>query len=421
MLIDPVGILRRHQREVRHPTTTMTNVSTATKGTKMKTLDKIWKDIQQEDTDIVMEDKEPKTVAETVDYNTYKQKMKEKSANDDDNEDNTPSTTYEFAIRIKIKADNKEDAHKLHKTIMGTINKEMAYFKLYTNTNNLIYTNKIKSEHFEYHEVGRRTKYFIVVHRVELDQPYHQIKQNGTILESLKTNKCFIWKHSWPEQVWNIVTIGFLSGISPKHQGKETVKRHLTDNNNPPPKYELGATTIKTIQDGIPFSTFAYEVQCKETDTEIACDYLTKTGQTMNITLMKHKWRYTNPNVYINGIKKQNEFIQNIRTIPVYGITREAMERIYDTLITKEEIIEISQTAKTTEYGRWNVYTTIKTLQLPQNGYKTIFEKFMTSSARTLPLCQTPIVTLPQKSGSIPPLPSTPQRTTLTWILRLHL
>ena len=345
----------------------------------MTTLDKMWSNFQDKDNDVEMEDKEPKTAEETVNYNSYRQRRKEKSANDDNNKDDTPPTTYEFAIRIKIKAENKDEAHKCHKTIMEIINNEMVNLKLYTNTNELINTAEIKSENFEYHEIGRRTKYFIVVHGVELDQPYHQIKQNEAIFESLKKNHCFIQKHSWSEEVWNIVTIGFLSGVSTKHQSKETVKRNLTDINYPPPKYELSATTIKTKQDGISFSTIAYEVQCEEQDTKDVCDYLTKTGQRINITLMKHKWRYTNPEVYINGIKKQNKFTQNIRTIPIYGVTREAMRRIYNTIITKDDIIEVSQTAKTDENGRWNVYTTTKnfatTTQWLQDNLQEIYDK----------------------------------------------
>ena len=363
MLINPVGILRRHQREVRHPRTTMTNVSTEANKMKMKTLDKMWKNTQQEEEDVVMEDKEQQNTAETVDDNSNYEVNSEKHANDnndDDDEDKkrkVQRTTYEFAVRIKIRADNKEQAHENHKLLINAMGNELEHLRLYSRKNEIIDPEKITNTHFDYHEVGRQTKYFIVVHGMESNEPYHQIRRNKNIFQSLKTTKCYIQQHLWSEKEWNIVTIGFLSGVSPKHQAKEVVKRSFTNEYEKSPKYELSAATIKTHQHGTTFSTFAYEVKCKATDSTEVCDYIAKMSQTMNTTLLKHKWKYTNSDVYINGIKKQNEHIQQIRTIPIYGIIEEAMDYLYQPLLSNKHVIDVSPTAKTPRYGRWNVYT----------------------------------------------------------------
>ena len=360
MLIDPVGILRRHQREVREKLTMAKNVSKTTETAKMKTLDNIWKTFQNDDDDVVMEDSGPKTAEETTNCNKRKQKMKETHANDANDKitkNTTTETLHEFAVRIKIQADDKNTAHKHHRRLMEMIAKEMSELKIYSNTNELLQTTDIAIDHFNYHETGKRTKYFIVVHGVEMNQPYHRIKQNKTIFEFLKSNKCFIHKHSWPEEEWNIVTVGYLSGASPKHQAKTTIKKELNKINGETPKYELGATTIKTEQNGTTYTTFAYEIKCIADDTEDVYNYLLPTGQDTDITLIKHKWKYSNPEVYINGIRKQNETIRDIRTIPLYGITRNEMTHLQDTLRSHANIIDISPTAKTTDQGRWNIYT----------------------------------------------------------------
>ena len=114
---------------------------------------------------------------------------------------------------------------------------------------------------------------------------------------------------------------------------------------------------IKTQQNGITFTTFAYEIKCIAADTEGVCNYISSTGQHIDVPLMKHKWKYSNPEVYINGIRKQNEFIRNIRTIPLYGITSNEMTNLQESLQSNTNIINISPTAKTTEHGRWNIYT----------------------------------------------------------------
>ena len=102
----------------------------------------------------------------------------------------------------------------------------------------------------------------------------------------------------------------------------------------------------------------------------------------MNTTMIKHKWKYTNPDVYINGIRKQNEAVGSIQTIPVYGITNKAMKYIQDKIISKDEIIDISPAAKTAEYGRWNVYTTAETFEKTakwlENNLQTLYNDHCT-------------------------------------------
>ena len=344
----------------------------------MTTLDMLWKKGNKNHDKTTMANTEEKKQRKRTNNNpqtsknTQNSKTPSKSANDDnDNTMATGNTHFEFAVRIKIKAEDKESAHKQHKRLMECMDQELEHFHLYSNTNELVKPTKLSREYYDYHEIGRKTKHFIVVHGIETDCPYHRIKQNEQIFESLKQNNCYIHKHSWPEKEWNIITVGFLSGASPKHQDQDIVKGQLASAATNVPKYELGAANIKINTGGATFNTFAYEVKCKGTDKETVCDYLTKMGQTNNITLLKHKWKYTNPNVYVNGIRKQNEFIQAIRTIPVYGITNKAMDCLYDTLVTNENILDISPTPKTKEYGRWNVYTTMKHFEATTNFLKT--------------------------------------------------
>ena len=329
----------------------------------MKTLNEMWETKTQEQYDVTMDDMEVKIANESTNHNARNTEKDNQPANDDNKHENPTAdgvTHYEFAVRIKIKANNNEDAHQKHKQLLGTIQKEHKHFRLYSKKNEIVTTTDLTSNHFEYNEVGKNTKYYIVVHGIELDNPYYKIKHNENVFQSLKQTNCYIQQHVWPESEWNIASIGFLSGISPKHQSKEMTKRNLHNPHKNPPRYELAATTIKTTIDGVAFSTFAYEVKCIEKDKEAVCNYLTKVGKSNNVTLLKHKWKYTNSDVYTNGIRKQNELIQNIRTIPIYGIDDATMESLYDTLVLKEEIINVTATNKTGEYGRWNVYTLLK-------------------------------------------------------------
>ena len=362
--------------------TTMTNVSKTKNRKPMRTLDKMWESMTQEQDDVMMDDMEAKIVNETTHHNSRNSTTDLQPANDDNENEKAVAegiTHYEFAIRIKIKAMNKDEAHQQHKQLLSTIQREYQHFRLYSKSNNIVEISEATSNHFQYNEVGKHRKYYIVVHGIELECPYHKIKQNENIFQSLKHNNCYIQQHVWPENEWNIVTIGFLSGISPKHQSKEMTKRNLINTDKNPPKYELAAAHIKTTMNGVSFTTFAYEVKCIQKDTEAVCDYLTEVGKSNDVALLKHKWKHTNSDVYINGIHKQNELLQNIRTIPIYGIDDATMNSLYDTLISKEKIINVAATNKTTEYGRWNVYTLMEnfgsTTEWLQNNLKQMYSK----------------------------------------------
>ena len=357
MLIDPVGILRTHQREVRRKSTMTTKTSTTRMDGKMRTLDKIWENTQTEDEDKMMIDEKTKTGEKTMNDIMHNDKKK-KNANDD-KETQTKHNSYEFSVRIKIKADNIETAAQHHKQIMYRIAKETNHFKIYSQTNKMIGPDEMRQDSFEYHQVGKHTKFFIVVHGLETNIPYHQIKKNEQIFTSLKKYSCYMQKHLWPEKEWNIVTIGYLSGVSPKHQAKDIVKQTFKHTKNTELKYELGAKNIQVDINGTNTTTLVYEVRCKDTDVEEVCNYITTTGQDLEITLIKHKWKYTHHNVYVNGIRKQNDFIDKIRTVPIYGITNDVMNHLYSELTSKETILDVSATSKTREFGRWNVYTTM--------------------------------------------------------------
>ena len=391
MLIDPVGILRRHQREVRHPMTTMTNVSKQKKGTAMRTLDKIWDKLSQADNDVSMVDTETKTMNETTNHNMRNHEKKEKHANDDNNgeiEDNddeemeetstekgtaqrqetndgqeTPKepmlqVRFPITIRFKIKALTSKEAHQKHTSVLQAINSNMDYSDLYSKDNDKLEWDKIMESNFDYHETGNRNKFFIVVHRMVLNQKYYGLKSNENIFKALKANNCYIQNHMWSIKEWDIVNAGFISGASPKHQAKDTIQANLEKIKNPPKKYHLHATTVKSNIDGIDYSTYAYEIECNRKDLNEVTTYVAETCKEFDQTFLNYMWKYSHPMVFVNGIKKQNSLVNNIRTIPIYGIIPDAMNYLYPIIAQRANILDISSTSRTPSLGRWNVYTT---------------------------------------------------------------
>ena len=373
----------------------MTNVSNEKQQKQATTLDKIWKRLKTVDEDIDMKDTEEKESTNLMDHS--------KNGGNETNKETTPYDDYTatkemfpMALRFKISSNTEEDAHKKHLNVLQAIAKNMKHCEIYSRMNRKVQMENIAQDSFEYHEIGNRNKHFIVVHRIVLDMKYHEIKLNKTILETLKHNKCFVQNHMWRIVDWNIISVGFISGASPKHQSKDSVMHKLESIEKTELQYYLRATTLNVTSHGTKHSTTAYEVQCKKEEMDNVCNYVSNTCKQIGQTFIKYKWKHTSELTFINGIHKQNSFIQKIRTIPIYGIIPDAMSYMYKKLMEDNNIIEIGATNKTTTMGRWNVYTTEESFEQTtkwlMRDLKTIYNEHCKHDKQDVPTSYEPEV-----------------------------
>ena len=79
----------------------------------------------------------------------------------------------------------------------------------------------------QYHKVGNQNKHFIVTHRLVINQQCHSLKGHMNIFKTLKDMNCYLQNHTWSMKEWDIVSAGFISGTSPKHQAKDTIYHKL--------------------------------------------------------------------------------------------------------------------------------------------------------------------------------------------------
>ena len=229
----------------------------------MRTLDKMWKHMQPNDNDIVMGEDEQK--AETI-LDNQEQSNNKTTKNDDNNEARANSTTTEtsftFTVHFKITVDTLSQAHQQHKNVLVTMGSELGLCKIASKAEEYKQANDICHETFDYHKVGKRNKQYIVVHTMIADIDYHILKRYPTIFKALKHNNCYLQQHIWKNDIWNIVTIGFLSGASPKHEAKDILQGSIDETVPDSPMYELGAAMIKMRSNGEEYNTFAYKIKC---------------------------------------------------------------------------------------------------------------------------------------------------------------
>ena len=338
----------------------MMNATTGTKPTKETTLEKWWTTKTNEEEDAIMEDKtekEPKKI--------------------DNLKTKTHQTTFEgkyrelfpMTLRMKIESNSKNDANKKHTEVLKSLAVYFKHCEIYTTKGEKTKLKPNNSADFDYHEIRNKHQTFhIVVHQVVLNEKYHNIKKEQAILDTLKSNKFQLYLHEWHHDQWDIINIGFISGSSPKHQSKDTIKHKLSNIDDQQPKFELHATAVNIDYKGRNYRVLAYKVQCHCSRYLEVTEYIATTCKAMDQTFIKYQWKYTNRTTYDNGIKKQIAFVDSIRTIPVYGIHPIAMEIMFNSLVDDHDILDISSTSKTSSHGRWNIP---RTLKIKQNGSRT--------------------------------------------------
>ena len=287
---------------------------------------------------------------------------------------------FPMSLQFKITSTSKEEANKNHQDILRTIAIHTKHCEIYSTSGDRTNLKPNTLDDFEYHATTTKCQQFhTTIHRMVLDIKYHEIKKNKDILRTLQQQNCQLQLHDWRSKKWDIISIGYISGCSPKHQSKDTLryKLELIDPNSP--KYNLHATTLKMATGEREYHVLAYEIQCIRANYNEVCEYIAKTCKVLDQTFIKYQWKHSNQQTYNNGIKKQIHFVDSIRTIPVYGIHPLAMELLYDDLIKDMDILEINTTTKTTTHGRWNVHVTMENFEAQtrwfQNNIKELYNK----------------------------------------------
>ena len=291
--------------------TTMTKVPMEKPPQGMGTLDKLWGSIPEEEEDTMAIDTEEKVEEDCMENKTRMTKTTKPVTT------KTPYQTNKSIIPLFltticfcINASLALEASNQHIKILKTIKQKMKHCKVYSKETEEVQFEDISANHFNYHKLGGKKKTFVVVHRLVLDQKYHHLKKQKDIFDCIKRNKCFLQEHAWTPKQWDIVNLGFLSRVSPKHQSKDSVKHklHLIETTNL--HYNLHATLLNSIHNGAKHSTYAYKIQCEHQHVHEISNYIAYSSREYGHTFVKYRWKYTHPKVFVNALKKTEQLYQ---------------------------------------------------------------------------------------------------------------
>jgi hypothetical protein len=200
----------------------------------------------------------------------------------------------------------------------------------------------------------------IVIFRIRATQRFGTIKRDKGVWKKLLDTGCYLKRHHWPEDKWQITTLGFICLMDPsRHQGDD-VREHIIKLAKKEKCHQKNGEKFKLIAERFKFqhkgtnATHAFGIQCLKEDTT-AVDDLMKGVYRENKTYVKNKLKKAHKDAYVKAMILQNVYLTKVNTVVLVGITRLMMEHLCPLLLQVEVIDYVAATTKTDTIGRWDI------------------------------------------------------------------
>ena len=186
-------------------------------------------------------------------------------------------------------------------------------------------------------------------------------KNNDNVYSIIQEKGAYVFPHPFGVDEWNIVSIGFLKNIHVIHYPKEEIQskiHQLIEEDNPSldiPAFQLIPQRITTSDKKA--STKAYVIQCTSDDAKSLATLLTKGAfrKQSNQLFVPFRYKRSNPEIFLQCIRQQNDIYYKTWVIKMEGFTRGAIESIQPELKAIQGVHQVVPTKRTEEIGEWKI------------------------------------------------------------------
>ena len=287
---------------------------------------------------------------------------------------------YNIKFMFRPKDDKQStEVARYHYAILQTIAKVYPEVKIYDNRGTRLSRKKIESlqsytaylRHYDLHySKGNRNKsrtpIYMVVHRILSRIALSEIRRHFSVDEKLKSSHAKMTRHMWKEDEIRISNLGFFVGYDPSNilpdEMQEMVQKEIARKTGTPekkiPKFCCNYSSPMIFDSGDPFSTKAFDFQCRQQDAKKLLELLHITYED-NPEFLFHRLRHTpNKEKYINAMIEQNHYLSEIQIVPIAGIHPTIMWTLESKLSSMEGVQRVTKHKDSDRIGRYNVHTT---------------------------------------------------------------
>ncbi len=221
-----------------------------------------------------------------------------------------------------------------------------------------------KIEHYEAHfKIHQGKGRHFVIFCVLATVAFQTLKRDGAVLATLKKTGCYLKRHHWGQDKWDIVTLGFIMEMDPGRHLSDEVREQILEIakakdcvTTPGSRFKLVAQSFKIKNKSAVCNANAYGVQCMRIDAQ-AVDAMFKQTYRETKSYVKNKLQKEDPTAFTNALRIQNKYMTNVKTIILVGITRIMMRELRPLLLSEPNIDHVSATRKVQAIGRWDILT----------------------------------------------------------------
>ena len=252
----------------------------------------------------------------------------------------------------------------------GRAIKDMERLKNYTD-----YARHFNLQYFKGNDKKFRSPMYLVFHRLRSRVPISEIRRHHSISARLKRHEARMVLHQWKEDETRISNLGFFVGIDPSNvlesEAIENIKQEIVSKTNrsikniPPFRLQFSSPFCYTIQHKRR-TTIAYSMQCRQIDAKTMLKLLMQTYKD-DPKFLFHRMKHETPESkvsYLSVMYQQNEYLADVRIIPVEGITNDVKFYLESALAQMPDFQGMTQHKNTQSEGRWNIHTINKRFEI---------------------------------------------------------
>jgi hypothetical protein len=201
---------------------------------------------------------------------------------------------------------------------------------------------------------------YSIIHRVLSKHTFKDIKHLSSVMQTLRENNIQLKLHRWSEDQVHIQQPLFFLGLSPTaYTDDEANKRFLKlfthAGRKHLPKYKLVMTKISMNQGDRKASALVYAIEVLHEDVKQLRKATKEVLELGNTDLLPAVLRYSHPDAFFNGIRKQMQSLSTQYVIPLLHVSDDIMFRIDQPLLAIDGVLDISPTKTANSDGRFNI------------------------------------------------------------------
>lgn len=237
-------------------------------------------------------------------------------------------------------------------------------------TRDQIATHVHHTKYFKIHPKSNRLsdrKTYEIYHRVRSSVTVATIKRRDHVRAKLQAARVWLTEHRWPEDVQDIVDVGWLTDVNPSIAMADQVEREIREEiirvvgtaEGRIPHFRCHSTTVKMLYNKRHYVARAVGVQCRRRDRSTMGLFLSKISQHSSQKMIFYAARHHTPGDYARAVFHQARYLDESRVVAIEGIPAIAMPEFATFLQERDSRIRhVWQTHRSETVGRFNLETT---------------------------------------------------------------